>query len=105
MKRLFLLFALAIAGALAGCPATMQTGGPPPSAAQSALNVTGATCKDIDAAIVSTDRAVLSGTLKGQDARNAVKGLSAAQAGCVAAFASLQAATAAANPAASGATK
>lgn len=104
VKLLELLFAVFIGGmllaSLTGCPATMQTGSP----AQNAVNMTATSCKNIDAAIVAADQAVVSGVLKGQDARNALKGLTAAQAGCVTALTSIQAANAAAaTSAASGA--
>jgi uncharacterized lipoprotein YajG len=95
LKRFFsILVGLVFLGALAGCPATMQTGTTP---AQQAVNLTATSCKNIDAAIVATDQAVVAGVLKGQDARNALKGLTAAQAGCVAALGSIQAANAAAS--------
>lgn len=80
--------------ALAGC--ATQPGTTP---AQNAVNLTSTSCKNIDAAIVGTDAAVLSGALKGNAAKEALKGLTAMQAGCVAALASIQSATAAANPA------
>lgn len=103
MKRLFsILVGLAFLGALAGCPATMQAD---VSAGQKAVNLTAATCKSNDAAIVATDQAVVAGVLKGNDARNALKGLTAIQAACVSTLAGLQAAAAAANPAASGVPK
>jgi hypothetical protein len=100
MKRLFaIIVGLAVAGVLAGCPATMQT-----SPGQQALNLTGTTCKTNDTAIVAADQAVLAGTLKGNDARNALKGLTAIQTACAATLAGLQAAATPA-PAASGALK
>jgi hypothetical protein len=54
------------------------------------VSVTANSCKSIDAAILAADAAVKSGTLKGNDARNALKGLTAAQAGCVTALAAIQ---------------
>ena len=89
MKRLFIICAVAI---LAACTTV-----PGASPAQNAVNVTASSCKNIDAAIVAADQAVVSGVLKGNDARNALKGLTAAQAGCVTALASIQAANAAAS--------
>lgn len=101
MKRLFsILVGLAFLGVLAGCPATMGTVSP----AQNAVNVTADSCAKIDAAIVAADQAVLAKVLKGQDAQNALKGLTAAQAGCVTALGAIKAA-AAATPAASGVPK
>ncbi len=89
MKRLFLIFVLAFAGCTTP-PANV-------SPAQNALNVTTESCKSITAAIKAADQAVLTNALKGQDAQNALKGLTAAQAGCVTALASIQAANAAAS--------
>jgi hypothetical protein len=99
MKRLFTFLAVAVLALVAAC-----TTAPGASPAQNAVNVTATSCKNIDAAIVAADQAVVSGVLKGQDARNALKGLTAAQAGCVTALASIQAANAAAS-AASGVSK
>lgn len=96
MKRSILFLALGCLGALAGCPATMQPGVSP---AQRAVNLTASACRDLDSAIVATDQSVLAGVLKGNAARDALKGLTAAQAGCVVALGSIQSATAAANPA------
>ena len=100
MKRLFsVLVGLALLGALAGCPATMSSTTSP---AQQAVNLTATTCKNNDAAIVAVDQAVVAGVLKGNDARNALKGLTTIQTACVATLAGLQAAAVVANPAASG---
>lgn len=95
LERLIFLAAVIIAS---GCATTGA------SPAQNAVNLAATTCKDIDAAIVGTDAAVMSGALKGNAAKEALKGLTAMQAGCVATLASIQSATAAANPA-SGASK
>lgn len=98
LKRLSILFAAAVL-ALAAC--TTAPGGTP---AQQAVNTTAVACTNINAAIAGADQAVQAGVLKGQDARNALKGLTAAQAGCVTALAAIQAANAAAS-AASGVSK
>lgn len=79
---------LALALVLAGCAVPPGT-----SPAQQAVDLTATSCKNIDSAIVATDAAVVSGALKGNAAREALKGLTAAQAGCIAALASVQAAT------------
>lgn len=96
---------LAVMVLVAACSA-LPSANPDISPGQKALNTTGASCKSIDAAIVAADQAVLAKVLKGDDARNAVKGLTAAQAGCMAALSSIQAANAAPpTPAASGVPK
>lgn len=95
LKRLSIFLAACSLALLAGCPAPLQTSGTP---AANAINVTATSCKNIDAAIVAADQAVLAGVLKGDNARTALKGLTAAQAGCVTALASIQAANAAAAP-------
>jgi hypothetical protein len=88
MKRFFgTLVALAFFAAVAACGTLTST-----SPAQQALDATVVSCKNIDAAIVAADQAVKSGVLKGQDARNAVKGLATAQAGCNTALAAYQSA-------------
>lgn len=99
LRTLSLVFFVAVA-ACSALP-TSDT-----SPAQQAVNLTAATCKDNDLAMVAADKAVLSGALKGSDARNALKGLTTIQTACVSTLAGLQAAAAAASgptPAASGA--
>lgn len=96
MKRFVLFLAAFILAACTSVPGT--------SPAQSALNTTASSCKSIDAAIVASDQAVLSGVLKGDNARTALKGLTAAQTGCVAALGAIKSANAAAS-AASGVSK
>lgn len=82
--------------ALAACAAPADV-----SPAQNLVNTTGNSCKALGDAIRATDAAVLSGVLKKSTALEAIKGFSAAQAACVAALGSIQAA----NPAASGVSK
>lgn len=89
MQRILFILALW----LAGCATP-----PNVSPAQNVINVTATSCKDLGAAIDATDQAVLTKVLTKSQAQAALKGLTAAQAGCVAALASIQAA----NPAASG---
>lgn len=95
MNRLIFILAVIIAS----CAAQ-----PTVSPMQQALNTMVTSCKGVDSAIVSTDQAVLTGSLKGSTKDAAVKGLTTAQAGCVATLAALQSAAAAASAAASGAT-
>ena len=94
MKRLFTFLAVAALALAAACTTV-----PGASPAQQAVNATATACKDIDAAIAAADQAVKSGVLKGQDARNALKAFTTAQAGCVTALATIQAANAAATAA------
>lgn len=91
MKRLFLIFALALLTACA-----TPVGGVAPSSAQQAITSTTVSYNALDAAIVAADAAVKSGTLKGQDARNALKGLTDAKAGLDLALITLRSANAAA---------
>jgi hypothetical protein len=98
MKRrlsLSIIAALAVTLSVA-CSTPPAQPGSPPSPAQQTLNTTTAACKNVDAAIIATDQAVLSHVLKGQDARNALQGLATAQAGCVAALGAIKSANAAA---------
>ena len=99
MKRLPLMMAAITAAFFIAVACTTTPGASP---AQQAVNATATACKNIDAAIVAADQAVKSGVLKGQDARNALKAFTAAQAGCVSALTVIQTANAAAT-AASGA--
>lgn len=87
--------ALALVVALCGC-ATPPAGSPPLTAAQQAISSTATSYSALDAGIVATDAAVRAGTLKGQDARNAVKGLTDAKAALDVALVALRAANAAA---------
>ena len=93
MKHSLLTFVVALA--IAGCASPNPNATP----AQKAINATAASCKDLDAAIVSTDAAIKANVLKGANADTAVKALTQAQAGCVAASAAIQAAAAASQPA------
>lgn len=102
MKRYHLY--IAVIAALVAAALTACASAPGTTPAQQALNTTAASCQSIDAAIVAADQALVSGVLKGKNADSTVKGLTAAQAGCVAALQSLQAANAAATPAAPAAT-
>ncbi|MEO6588943.1 MAG: hypothetical protein ABIP06_06415 [Pyrinomonadaceae bacterium] len=97
MKRLFLIVSMLVLSACASPPGATQT--------EQVINTTATACKNIDAAIVAADASIQSGVLKGKNRETAVKALGAAQAGCVTALASIQAAIASATPAASGATK
>lgn len=105
LKRLLgLATALAMAVMLTACPGTIQTtGGTPVSANQQAINLTTTSYNGVDAAILTADAAVKSGTLKGNDARNALKGLTDAKAGLDVALVALRAANAAAAAAAASA--
>lgn len=85
---MYRLFTLIAALALAAC-------GTPPagvSPGQNLVNLTNTSCKDLNAAMVATDQAVLSGVLKKAQAEAAIKGFEAAQAGCVTALTTIQAA-------------
>lgn len=97
MKRVIFLIAILIASCATAPGSTT-------SPMQQALNTMVTSCKGVDASIVATDQAVLLGQLKGSQKDAAVKGLTTAQAGCVATLAALQSAAAAASAAASGAT-
>lgn len=99
LKRLSLILAAAALALAAGCSTTPEAAASP---AQQAVNTTADTCKGVTASIKATNAAVVSGALKGDNARTALKGLEAAQLGCNTALASIQAANAAA---ASGAPK
>lgn len=92
-KTLFLLYS-ALALALCAC---MGMPSAPVSASQQALNLTAQTCKSNNAAIDAADGAVKANVLKGQDARNALTGLSTIQAACVSTLAALQSAASAAS--------
>lgn len=98
------IISLLVFAAVAACGA-LPVGNDTASPAQKIVNATAVTCKDNAAAITATDQAVLAGVLKGNDARNATKGLATIQAACVSTLAGLQAAAAAASSAASGASK
>ena len=101
---LWALMSMGLGAALVvGCTTTTPT--TPVSPAQQALNLTAQTCKDNNAAIVAADSAVKANVLKGQDARNALAGLTAIQTACASTLASLQGAAAAPAPATTGATK
>lgn len=105
MKRPSIILVACALALLSACATTGTTGaGPAPSAAQQAITSTTVSYNAVDAAIVAADAAVRAGTLKGQDARNAVKGLTDAKAGLDLALITLRAANAAAaSTAASGA--
>lgn len=90
LKRFLSVALLALAAACSTAPGT--------SPAQTAINTTAESCKAVTASIVAADQAVKAGVLKGDNARTALKGLTAAQTGCELALASIQAANAAANP-------
>lgn len=98
MKRLGLTLAACALALLSACATTGTTGtsGATPSAAQQAITSTTVSYNAVDAAIVAADAAVRAGTLKGQDARNAVKGLTDAKAGLDLALITLRTANAAA---------
>lgn len=83
--------------------ALVACGTPPAgvSSAQNVLNLASTSCKDLGAAIAATDQAVLQGAISKKTAQEALKGFTAAQAGCVAALGTIQAA----QPAASGVSK
>lgn len=98
LKRLSLLLATAALALMVACSTTPAATASP---GQQALNTTAETCRNIVSAIKAADQAVIAGVLKGDNARNALKGFEAAQNGCATALASIQAA----NAAASGATK
>lgn len=87
-----LLVAVAI-GLVVGCASP----NPDATPAQKALNATSVSCKDITAAIVSTDAAIKANVLKGNAADTAIKALTQAQAGCHAAAVAIQSAAAAAS--------
>lgn len=82
---------------LAGC-ANMTGGATSPT--QQAINASTVSYNSLDTAILQADAAVKSGLLKGQDARNAAKGLTDAKAGLDVALVALRAANAAAVAAA-----
>lgn len=101
MKRLALIFASFALAIAAGC-ATTNPDGTPLTSAQQAIATTTVSYKALDAAILEADSAVKAGVLKGQDARNALKGLTDAKVGLDLALTTMRAANAAAA-AASGA--
>jgi hypothetical protein len=81
---------------MAGCALPTTSGGTPPSSAQQAITSTTVSYQALDAAILAADAAVKNGTLKGSDARNALKGLTDAKAGLDIALITLRSANAAA---------
>lgn len=103
MKRLILIAAMLL------CACTTPAGTPAPSAAQQAITSSTLSYNALDSAILAADAAVKAGTLKGQDARNALKGLTDAKAGLDLALLTLRnanaAAAASAASAASGVSK
>lgn len=94
--KLFRTLALAIAIVVAHGCASQAPGAPALTTAQQAIASATTSYQALDAAIVATDAAVKSGTLKGQDARNALKGLTDAKAGLDVGLVALRAANAAA---------
>lgn len=95
MKRLKLFVAGLALAFIAAC-ASAPPGGPPLTSAQQAVASTTLSYNALDAAILAADSAVKAGTLKGQDARNTLKGLTDAKLGLDLALATLRTANAAA---------
>lgn len=100
MKK-YLFSAVAIA---ALCVACAGMPGATVSPAQQAINAGVVSYTSLDQSILAADAAVKTGVLKGQDARNALAGATAAKAGLDVMLVALRSANAAAS-AASGATK
>ncbi len=98
MKRIRFYIAASLLLLGAACAAT-NPDGTKPSPYQQALTSATTSYNALDAAIVAADAAVKAGTLKGQDARNALKGLTDAKAGLDVALVTLRAANAATVPA------
>lgn len=100
------LTTLVLACVLAACGVFGPVNGekPAPSAAQQAINSTTFSYNALDAAIVQADAAVKAGTLKGQDARNVVKGLTDAKTALDPVLIALRSANAAAVAAAAAST-
>jgi hypothetical protein len=100
------LFALACcifaAFLLAGC-STTGPGGQPLSSTQQAINGLTTSYTAFDMAVVAADVALKNGTLKGEDARNALRGFTTAKAGLDVALVALRNANAAAAAAAAAA--
>lgn len=96
--RIRLVIASLVLAVVAGCAST-PLGGTPPSAAQQAITSTTVAYNALDAAILAADAAVKAGTLKGQDARNTLDGLTRAKVGADLALATLRTAQAAASAA------
>lgn len=92
MKRILSVLVLALAGCM-----TTPPGGPAPSATDQAISAAGVSYKALDTAILAADGAVKSGVLKGQDAKNALDGLTKAKVGLDLALTTLRAANAAAG--------
>lgn len=104
MKRfLTMVAAVAMAGLLAACPATMPPGTAGATPTQTTINATKTSYDALVVAIDSADAAVKANLLKGKDAANTLAGLTQAKAGLDLALTTLRAANAAA--AASGAAK
>jgi uncharacterized protein YcfL len=94
MRRLATFLAAAVLAVAAGCSSTPAATASP---AQQAVNTTAETCKNVVAAIKAANQAVVAGVLKGDNARAALNGLTAAQTGCETALASIMAANATAT--------
>lgn len=96
------LFATALLAIFAACAGGLTNpDGSALTPTQQAVQSATTSYKMLDSAILSADAAVQSNTLKGQDARNALKGLTDAKAGLDVALVALRAANAAAAAAAS----
>ncbi len=78
------------------CALVVGCASPGASTADQAITATANSYSALDAAIKAADSAVKAGTLKGQDARNALKGLTDAKAGLDLALITLRSANAAA---------
>lgn len=94
------VFVLALA---VGCATTNPTTGQPLPPAQVAINGLTTSYTALDAAILAADSAVKNGTLKGDDARNALRGFSMTKAGLDVALIAMRNANAAAAAAAAAA--
>jgi hypothetical protein len=92
---LWMIMCMGFVGALAvGCGTF--TGGAALTPTQQAINAGTTSYQTLDQAILAADAAVKAGALKGQDARNALAGFTAAKAGLDTGLAALRSANAAA---------
>jgi hypothetical protein len=93
---LWAILSMGLGAALAiGCTTT-TTGGAALTPTQQAINAGTTSYQTLDQAILAADAAVKAGALKGQDARNALTGFTAAKAGLDTGLAALRSANAAA---------
>lgn len=102
MKQFFLgllTAAIVIIVGACGTPPTTNPDGTQVTTVQRAIDTTTVSYNALDAAIVQATAAVKQGTLKGQDARNALDGFTKAKTGLDLALVTLRAAQAATPPA------